>query len=31
VLTAAVSGELDRAVCTVNATLGMTSKQPCDA
>jgi hypothetical protein len=31
VLTAAVRGELDRAVRTVNATLGMTGKQPCNA
>jgi len=30
-LTAAVRGELDRAVRTVNATLGMTGKQPCNA
>lgn len=28
VLSAAVRGELDRAVRTVNATLGMTGKQP---
>ena len=31
VLTAAVRGELDRAVRTVNATLDMTGKQPCNA
>lgn len=31
VLTAAVGGELDRAVRAVNATLGMTGKQPCNA
>ena len=31
VLTAAVRGELDRAVRTVNVTLGMTGKQPCNA
>ena len=31
VLTAAVRGELDRAVRTVNATLGMTGQQPCNA
>ena len=31
VLTAAVRGELDRAVRTVNATLGMTGRQPCNA
>jgi hypothetical protein len=31
VLTAAVRGELDRAVRTANATLDMTSKQPCNA
>ena len=31
VLTAAVRGEVDRAVRTVNATLGMTGKQPCNA
>ena len=31
VLTAAVRGELDRAVRTVNATLAMTGKQPCNA
>jgi len=30
-LTAAVRGELDRAVRAVNATLGMTGKQPCNA
>ena len=29
--TAAVRGELDRAVRTVKATLGMTGKQPCKA
>jgi hypothetical protein len=29
--TAAVRGELDRAVRTVNATLGMTGKRPCNA
>ena len=29
--TAAVRGELDRAVRTVNATLDMTGKQPCNA
>ena len=31
VLTAAVRGELDRAVRTVNATLGVTGRQPCNA
>ncbi len=31
VLTAAVRGELDRAVRAVNATLGMTGRQPCNA
>ncbi len=31
VRTAAARGELDRAVRTVNATLGMTGKQPCNA
>jgi len=31
VLTTAVGGELDRAVRAVNATLGMTGKQPCNA
>ena len=30
-LTAAVRGELDRAVRRVNATLGMAGKQPCNA
>jgi hypothetical protein len=31
VRTAAARGELDRAVRTVNATPGMTGKQPCNA